>query len=1303
MDSPEQSRYLLLGLLAFQNGFVTREQLFAAMGAWLSDKSKSLSDYLVDQEALKSDDLEILLRLVDKHMQSHENDVGKSLAAVRPSIDVLDGLQTMAISLPELAQFLVPLSIPTQKLTNRALEHTGAHSTDPNQSRQIGNYRLLQKLGEGGMGTVWMAEQEKPVRRRVAIKLIKAGIDNEQIIARFEAERQALSMMDHVNIAKIYDAGTTLSGLPYFVMELVQGIPVTNYCDSNRLSLEERLRLFTDVCSAVQHAHQKGIIHRDLKPSNILVTLYDGRPVPKVIDFGLAKALKHQTRLTDRTLFTEFGQIVGTLRYMSPEQAELTSLDIDTRTDVYSLGVLLYELLTGSTPIDTDTVANQAIYKVLESIRDNDPPRPSDRLSKSKDAISGISSQRRIEPKKLQQVLRGDLDWIVMKSLEKDRRRRYESANGLAEDVCRFLNYQPVAARPPSRTYQFNRFLRKNRGLVSSFATIFTLLILGVLGTTLFAWRAGRAESQAIIDRDAAKKAQQEAQNERELAVEAQGKAVAAEQQSAADKQNALRLLEANEANLARTYYFLALARWDADRVREARQFLNRVPSKHRKLEWNIADRLFRGGFLTLKGHKRPVLCLAFSPDGDSIVTGSWDNTLKLWDAIRGQEILTLKGHRDAVACVKFSPDGNWIISGSWDGTVRTWNARTGEEAILIDNPTPNLRSSHSRVHCVDISGDGKNIATATSGGTLRIWNAATGELVSMLATGNEYDQKAEAAQILSFAFSPDNTKLVSCGWHNPPYGEVKVWDVESGKEIADLNAHSIGFAQYANFSPDGTQVFASGNDETVFWDTVKFTQQFRIARKWAGAQSPDGTFMVDHGPENTLHVWDRFSNGTVLKLKGHTDMVECVSFSQDGSRIATGSRDNTVSIWSLRDHIKSSNLYMQTLPTKEPDVTTAVFSPDGQTLFLGNVDGSISSIDAATCELTKTNRAVYGGVTCIAHGPNGNKIASAGIGVIKVWDVTIDGQLLELHGHDPSKAINCLAFSPDGKLIASGSDDATVRLWDAVEGQEICKFNAHERVIATVAFTPDGNNLVTGDHESLRVWDIKAMKEVGEKRNISTTCMVFSPNHEKLIIGGYEAIKILDAKTFNLDSSFSMPDMFCSSIAVSSDGERFVTGEYGQMRIWDSRSGEEISSMEVVGKAIHNVVLNPNHNSLLVYGNGVSRLSMLSAVPNLEVMNATVKSRPDPWWHLELAENSETAGNYYAATFHWAWVIKASREKGCLTEPLFHDAPKRLQQAHQEWRRQFLIAFDNEESKPDSSSRLHVVVRQELESIGAK
>src|SRR5262245_541525 len=359
---------------------------------------------------------------------------------------------------------------------------------------KIGPYKLLQKIGEGGMGVVWMAEQEQPVRRRVALKIIKPGMDSQQVIARFEAERQALALMEHQNIARVYDAGTTESGRPYFVMELVHGEPITAYCDRQHLTPRERLELFIPVCHAVQHAHQKGVIHRDIKSSNIMVCLYDGKPVPKIIDFGVAKATEQ--RLTERTLFTSYGSIVGTFEYMSPEQSEMSQLGIDTRSDIYSLGVLLYELLTGTTPLDRSRLKNAAIDELLRIIREEEPPKPSTRLTESKESLPSLAALRKTEPAQLAKLVRGDLDWIAMKCLEKDRQRRYESAVVLAKELERYLHDEPVEARPPSVRYRLGKFLRKNRAAVLTATTVAASLLLG-LSIALFGRHSGGKSDQS--------------------------------------------------------------------------------------------------------------------------------------------------------------------------------------------------------------------------------------------------------------------------------------------------------------------------------------------------------------------------------------------------------------------------------------------------------------------------------------------------------------------------------------------------------------------------------------------------------------------------------------------------------------------------------------------------------------------------------------------------------------------------------------------------------------------------------------
>jgi hypothetical protein len=376
-------------------------------------------------------------------------------------------------------------------------EQTGAFVPSEQPGTVIaGRYKLLEQIGEGGMGTVWVAEQTQPVRRKVALKLIKAGMDSKSIIARFEAERQALAMMDHPNVAKILDGGLTQAGRPLFVMEYVKGVPITEYCDATRLSVPERLQLFTQVCQAVQHAHQKGIIHRDLKPSNILVAPYDDKPVPKIIDFGLAKAM-HQS-LTDKTLHTAHESVLGTPLYMSPEQVQLNNLDVDTRSDIYSLGVLLYELLTGTTPLEKIRMKEAAWAEIRRIIREEEPPRPSTRLS-SANTLPSLAACRQSEPLKLMKQVRGELDWIVMKALEKDRTRRYETANGFAADVQRYLAEEVVEARPPSAGYRLRKFIRRNKGRVTAAALI--LLVL-VVGAALSTWQAIRATAAERAARD---------------------------------------------------------------------------------------------------------------------------------------------------------------------------------------------------------------------------------------------------------------------------------------------------------------------------------------------------------------------------------------------------------------------------------------------------------------------------------------------------------------------------------------------------------------------------------------------------------------------------------------------------------------------------------------------------------------------------------------------------------------------------------------------------------------------------------
>ena len=387
-------------------------------------------------------------------------------------------------------------------------------SVEDELGKRVGPYKLLQKIGEGGCGIVYMAEQEKPVRRLVALKVIKLGMDTKSVIARFNAERQALAMMDHPNIARVLDAGATETGRPFFVMELVRGVKITAFCDENHFDTRQRLELFIEICQAIQHAHQKGIIHRDIKPSNILVTMRDGKPVPKVIDFGIAKATSGE-RLTDLTVFTAYEQFVGTPAYMSPEQAQMSELDIDTRSDIYSLGVLLYELLTSKTPFDQKELMQSGLDEMRRTLLEREPHRPSTKLDGLRaEELTQTAVSRHIEPPKLKMLLKGDLDWIVMKALEKDRNRRYQTANGLGMDVQRYLSNEPVTARPPSRLYRFQKLVRRNKATFAAIGAVSVALIAGFGTSTWLFFKEREARQEQVRLREDAEKLRFEAERQ---------------------------------------------------------------------------------------------------------------------------------------------------------------------------------------------------------------------------------------------------------------------------------------------------------------------------------------------------------------------------------------------------------------------------------------------------------------------------------------------------------------------------------------------------------------------------------------------------------------------------------------------------------------------------------------------------------------------------------------------------------------------------------------------------------------------
>jgi len=536
---------------------------------------------------------------------------------------------------------------------------------------RIGRYKLLQQIGEGGCGTVFMAEQEEPVRRRVALKVIKLGMDTKSVVARFEAERQALAMMDHSNIARVLDAGATDSGRPYFVMELVKGIPITRFCNEGNLTIRQRLDLFIPVCQAIQHAHQKGIIHRDIKPSNILVTLHDTTAVPKVIDFGIAKAI--EGKLTDATLFTAFEQFIGTPAYMSPEQAQLSGLGIDTRSDIYSLGVLLYELLTDQTPFDARELMLQGLDAIRRTIVEVEPPRPSTRLSTlGDDPLKATAKTYGADNLKLATLVRGDLDWIVMKCLEKDRSRRYETANGLASDITRHLTNEPVVARPPSVTYRFQKAYQRNK---VSFVVAALIAVILVVATTFSTW-----QRKIVISTN-----QQLTNTVSELRLATE---LGAKQR---------RIVESTNQQLTNTVSELRsqIVRNYSGRAREAK--MNQSPSQalywisqavknspetslNAALNLDLTSSLPAYRLGKVLEHEGKVRGAQFNENETRVLSWGDDKTIRLWDAESGGQIGDSMLHQGLINGAQFNRDGTRILSWSHDKTVRLWDTENSDQ-----------------------------------------------------------------------------------------------------------------------------------------------------------------------------------------------------------------------------------------------------------------------------------------------------------------------------------------------------------------------------------------------------------------------------------------------------------------------------------------------------------------------------------------------------------------------------------------------------------------------------------------------